>query len=65
MIQRFQHPKPPYYILAVLFITTILSGVFMNYLDFPLGSQAVHLVVASLILGMQFYLWMRLRVALK
>ncbi|PPK95876.1 cytochrome c oxidase assembly protein subunit 15 [Nonlabens xylanidelens] len=65
MIQKFQHPKTPYYLLASLFVITILSGVFMNYLDFPFGSQAVHLVIASLILGVQFYLWMRLRVALK
>ncbi|MEN8815941.1 MAG: heme A synthase, partial [Nonlabens sp.] len=61
----FLHPKRSYTILAVLFVITILSGVFMNYLDFPFGSQAVHLVVASLILGLQFYIWMRLRVALK
>ncbi|AGC77797.1 cytochrome c oxidase assembly protein subunit 15 [Nonlabens dokdonensis] len=64
-VHTFHHPKRSYTILAVLFVITILSGVFMNYLDFPFGSQAVHLVIASLILGMQFYLWMRLRVALK
>jgi cytochrome c oxidase assembly protein subunit 15 len=65
MIQKFQHPKKPYYALAGLFAVTVFSGVLMNYLDFPFGSQAIHLVIASLILGAQFYLWMRLRVALK
>jgi cytochrome c oxidase assembly protein subunit 15 len=64
-VHKLHHPKRSYTILAVLFVITILSGVFMNYLDFPFGSQAVHLVVASLILGLQFYIWMRLRVALK
>jgi cytochrome c oxidase assembly protein subunit 15 len=64
-VHIFHHPKKSYSVLASLFVITILSGVFMNYLDFPFGSQAIHLVVASLILGMQFYLWMRLRVALK
>jgi cytochrome c oxidase assembly protein subunit 15 len=63
-VHIFHHPKKSYSVLASLFVITILSGVFMNYLDFPFGSQAVHLVIASLILGMQFYLWMRLRVAL-
>jgi cytochrome c oxidase assembly protein subunit 15 len=65
MIQKFQHPKKPYYVLAGLLALTIFSGVLMNYMDFLFGTQAVHLVVASLILGAQFYLWMRLRVALK
>ncbi|HLA56940.1 MAG TPA: COX15/CtaA family protein [Flavobacterium sp.] len=34
----------------------ILSGLAMYYFDFPFGSQATHLVIASLLFGVQFYL---------
>ncbi|RZK12507.1 MAG: heme A synthase [Flavobacterium sp.] len=33
----------------------ILSGMAMYYFDFPFGSQSIHLVVASLLFGIQFY----------
>ncbi|AZQ44590.1 COX15/CtaA family protein [Nonlabens ponticola] len=62
-IKKYKHPKRSYFSLNALILITILSGVLMNYVDFPLGSQAAHLVTASLILGLQFYLWMRLRTA--
>ncbi|BAO56615.1 COX15/CtaA family protein [Nonlabens marinus] len=62
-IFKWNHPIRSYYTLGVLIIGTIISGILMNYADFPFGSQAVHLVLASLILGLQFYIWMRLRSA--
>jgi cytochrome c oxidase assembly protein subunit 15 len=62
-IKKWNHPKRSYYGLGILILITILSGVLMNYVDFPFGSQAAHLVTASLILGLQFYIWMRLRSA--
>lgn len=34
----------------------IASGIAMYYLDFPFGMQTVHLVSASLLFGVQFYL---------
>ena len=34
----------------------ILSGIAMYYFDFPFGSQAAHLVIASLLFGTQFYM---------
>ncbi len=34
----------------------ILSGITMYWYDFPFGSQTIHLVVASLLFGVQFYL---------
>lgn len=34
----------------------ILSGFVMYYFAFPFGSQAIHLVIASLLFGVQFYL---------
>lgn len=55
------HPRRYYSWLFALMITTIITGVLMNYVDFPFGSQAAHLVLASAILGIQFYLMMRLR----
>jgi len=34
----------------------ILSGISMYWYDFPFGSQTLHLVIASLLFGAQFYL---------
>ncbi|SHM16139.1 COX15/CtaA family protein [Flavobacterium saccharophilum] len=34
----------------------ILTGMAMAYLDFPIGSQAIHLVLASILFGIQFYM---------
>lgn len=41
--------------MAVIAIE-ILSGIVMYYLDFPFGTQAIHLVLASLLFGIQFYM---------
>ena len=41
------------YVIVLLFIEA-LSGVVMFYLDFPFGSQTIHLFIASLIFGFQF-----------
>jgi cytochrome c oxidase assembly protein subunit 15 len=61
----FHQPRRWYYTLMSILIITIFTGVLMNYVDFPFGSQAAHLVLASIILGIQFYLWMRLKRALE
>lgn len=42
--------------VLLLIAIEVASGVAMNYLDFPFGSQALHLVIASLLFGVQFYL---------
>lgn len=34
----------------------VLTGMAMYYIDFPFGTQALHLVLASLLFGVQFYL---------
>lgn len=34
----------------------VVSGMAMYYADFPFGSQSVHLVIASILFGLQFYL---------
>ncbi len=39
-----------------LILLEIVSGMAMNYLDFPFSSQPVHLILATLLFGTQFYL---------
>lgn len=39
-----------------LIILEVLTGILMYYIDFPFGSQPLHLVLASLLFGVQFYL---------
>lgn len=48
------------WILFLLLIETI-SGILMFYADFPIGTQAVHLLSGSLLFGVQFYLWLQSR----
>ena len=33
----------------------IATGITMNYFEFPWGSQALHLVLAAILLGLQWY----------
>lgn len=42
----------------VLFLIAIeaMTGIGMYYLDFPFGSQPLHLVLASILFGVQFYI---------
>ncbi len=42
--------------VMLLILTTVITGMAMNYLSFPFASQPTHLVLASLLLGVQFYL---------
>jgi len=44
-----------YWILFIL-ILEISSGITMYYIDFPFGSQALHLILAAILFGVQFYL---------
>ncbi len=43
------------WVMAILCFE-ILSGILMYYFDFPFASQPLHLVLASLLFGIQFYL---------
>ncbi|EIJ40169.1 uncharacterized protein required for cytochrome oxidase assembly [Galbibacter orientalis DSM 19592] len=43
------------WVLAFIIIE-ILTGIGMFYFHFPFGSQALHLVIASILFGIQFYL---------
>jgi len=39
-----------------LLVLEVLSGLMMYYFDFPFGMQTTHLIVASLLFGLQFYM---------
>lgn len=43
------------WVLLVL-LAEVITGMAMNYFDFPFASQPIHLVLASLLFGVQFYL---------
>ena len=43
------------WVIALLSVE-ILSGIAMYYFNFPFGSQTIHIVMATLIFGLQFYL---------
>ncbi|GAA4816789.1 COX15/CtaA family protein [Litoribaculum gwangyangense] len=43
------------WVVSIL-ILEVVSGISMVYLHFPFGSQTVHLVLASILFGVQFYL---------
>jgi cytochrome c oxidase assembly protein subunit 15 len=47
--------------VMLLIGTEIVSGMAMYYLDFPFASQPIHLVIASLLFGLQFYLLLETR----
>jgi cytochrome c oxidase assembly protein subunit 15 len=60
------HPlKKPAMTLAFLVIMAILSGVSLDRLGFPAIVQPFHLLLANLIFGCQFFLWLSTRHALK
>jgi len=42
--------------VLLLLLFEVITGMAMNYLDFPFGSQPLHLVIAALLFGVQFYL---------
>ena len=42
--------------VMVLIGIEVISGIAMYYFHFPFGTQAVHLVIASILFGVQFYL---------
>ncbi len=43
------------WVIALLCIE-VLSGITMLYFNFPFGSQTLHIVIATLLFGLQFYL---------
>jgi cytochrome c oxidase assembly protein subunit 15 len=47
--------KKVYWVLFLL-VLEILSGISMYYFDFPFGTQTLHIVLATILFGIQFYL---------
>ncbi|MDB9712955.1 COX15/CtaA family protein [Flavobacteriaceae bacterium] len=43
------------YVIALIGVE-ILTGILMSYFDFPVLSQPIHLVIATMIFGLQFYI---------
>ncbi len=48
------------WVMALLAIE-VLSGIAMYYVDFPFGSQPLHLVIATVLFGVQFFLVLEAR----
>lgn len=46
------------WIVFLIFLETI-TGILMYYAEFPLGTQAIHLLSGAILFGLQFYLWMQ------
>ena len=44
--------------MLILVGIEVLTGILMYYVDFPFGTQPLHLVIASLLFGVQFYVWL-------
>jgi len=46
------------WIVFLIFLET-MTGILMYYADFPLGTQATHLLAGAILFGLQFYLWLQ------
>ena len=42
--------------VMILLLIEIISGIAMYYFDFPFGTQTIHIVLATLLFGYQFYM---------
>lgn len=47
--------------VMILLLAETITGILMYYVDFPIGTQAIHLLSGALLFGVQFYLWMQSR----
>ena len=55
-IFKFNLGYPKMMWAMALILLEIISGILMVYIDFPFGSQPIHLMLAALLFGVQFYL---------
>ncbi|MFI2742434.1 heme A synthase [Zhouia sp. PK063] len=51
--------------VVTLIIIEIFTGILMYYVNFPFGSQLAHMLIASILFGIQFYLILDTRKAAK
>lgn len=47
--------------IVFLIILETITGILMYYAEFPLGTQAIHLLAGAILFGLQFYLWLQSR----
>ena len=47
--------------IMILIFLEIITGILMYYAEFPIGTQAIHLMAGAILFGLQFYLWMQSR----
>lgn len=59
----YTYPKISW--IMVILIAEILTGIAMNYLAFPFGSQPLHLILAAILFGVQGSLFLEIRTARK
>ena len=48
------------WVVFLIFLETI-TGMLMYYVEFPMGTQATHLLAGAILFGLQFYLWLQSR----
>jgi cytochrome c oxidase assembly protein subunit 15 len=48
------------WVVFLIFLETI-TGILMYYAEFPIGTQAIHLLAGAVLFGLQFYLWLQSR----
>lgn len=48
------------WVVFLIFLETI-TGMLMYYVEFPIGTQATHLLAGAILFGLQFYLWLQSR----
>ena len=48
------------WIVFLIFLEAI-TGILMYYAEFPIGTQAIHLLSGAVLFGLQFYLWIQSR----
>ena len=58
---RHQQLIRPTRMLLVIVVIEVVSGAVMTYFSVPAFIQPVHLLLGSVIIGVQFYLWLHLR----
>lgn len=46
------------YLVLVLIVSEVITGIAMYYFEFPFLSQPIHLVLACLLIGVQFYIFL-------
>ncbi|MET1260013.1 COX15/CtaA family protein [Flagellimonas sp. DF-77] len=60
-VRRYALPFKKMNAVMLLLGLEIATGILMYYVDFPFGSQPLHLVLASILFGVQYYLILEYR----